>query len=493
MTTAQLVGVVISEHCATHNFGTLSDTDGKSLEIFDRPDRVGPLLQQLRTAGGHHSSNGAVEQVLVQSQRSANDVELTRMGVTSASYLDTLKHHKQALSTVEAKRANGTDMTTEPWEFLDKDESTLVTAKTEMAARSAVGAALEATERVFEKSWAHAFVCSRPPGHHNGCCELLEELDEGGHIYACHGGCVLNETAVAIRHVQHLAAEQMGTAPAQHGSAPGTYKVAVVDVDVHFGDGTALNFYDDPSVLHISLHLDQSDRSVFPFLVGKPEERGIGPGLGTTVNLPLPEGADDRLAWQLFDKCGGPRLRAFAPNLIFLGCGFDGLADDPAEAVRNPIVSVPSQSCLVQSSINEALSHVTHLLISTDYCFDCCHTGVMHRTMFKGVRLTPQWFQRVAAACKAEAPVVAVLQGGYLPYGVAEAAQFVLAGLCGDTVGFVSSTGSSPDHEEVVPEGGIFAAEYIEAVEARLDDRAAWWDIDTSFDHGLQDLDEHED
>ena len=88
---------------------------------------------------------------------------------------------------------------------------------------------------------------------------------------------------------------------------------------------------------------------------------------------------------------------------------------------------------------------------------------------------------------------MAVLQGGYLPHGVAEGAQFVLAGLCGDTDGFISSVESSSDHEEVVSEGRVSASKYIEVVEARLNDRAAWWDIDTSFDHGLQDLDEQED
>ena len=77
---------------------------------------------------------------------------------------------------------------------------------------------------------------------------------------------MLNETAVAIRHVQWLA-----TGAAQHGAAAvRPYRVAVVDIDVHFGDGTALNFYDDPSVLHISLHLDQSDRKLFPFRHGPP-------------------------------------------------------------------------------------------------------------------------------------------------------------------------------------------------------------------------------
>ena len=128
-------------------------------------------------------------------------------------------------------------------------------------------------------------------------------------MYACHGGCVLNETAIAIRHAQAIVAKQQAAATragsgaggsasksggnkrkrakaaaaAAAASSPGFgggCRIAVVDVDVHFGDGTALNFYDDPSVLHVSIHLDQSDRQMFPFLVGKAEERGIGPGRG---------------------------------------------------------------------------------------------------------------------------------------------------------------------------------------------------------------------
>ena len=88
-------------------------------------------------------------------------------------------------------------------------------------------------------------------------------------------------------------------------------RVAIVDLDVHFGDGTALTFYDDASVLHVSLHLDQSDASMFPFLVGKPEERGLGAGRGTTMNLPLNAGDGDKEAWRLFAGLALPALQSF--------------------------------------------------------------------------------------------------------------------------------------------------------------------------------------
>ena len=144
-----------------------------------------------------------------QSTRLATDAELTRRGVTSQRYLRYLQQQSHALKKKQMlaeKWCREGDSATIPAEtaYLDRDESTLVTASTEGAARSAVGATLQAVEAVMAGRWSHAFVAARPPGHHNGCCEALETWDPGGHAYACHGGCVLNETAVAIRHAQHL-------------------------------------------------------------------------------------------------------------------------------------------------------------------------------------------------------------------------------------------------------------------------------------------------
>ena len=525
--TQNMVGVVISEHCATHNFGV---DDATQTDIFDRPERVAQLLHALQQpavpAAAHAraqlqqaiecmasseqtpspvqtSAAGAVAAVVMQpgetvgpvmlSTRRATDAELTLAGVTSRRYLAYLQQQSRAMQKRQAvtdKWSTNADGGMREWEYLDADNTTLVTAGAEVAARSGVGACLDGAEHVLRGRWCHAFVCGRPPGHHNGCCELLEQLDHGGHKYACHGGCTLNETAVAIRHVQRLAGGASCSAnraeacprrpparkkgrltraqkikpnrldPAGGLAGPSAvYRVAVVDVDIHFGDGTALQFYDDPSVLHISMHLDQSDQRLFPFLVGKAEERGMEAGLGTTVNLPLPEGAGDDVAWRLFVACGLQRLRDFAPAMIFLSCGFDGLAGDPTMANTN---------------------------------------------------FTPAWYGRMAAACASISPVVATLQGGYLAEGVAQAGVAVIAGLSGriayDTPSafespsadesasalaseLVSELVSCSDNEAVqellVEMASSGAGALVRSVERRLEDAAGWWEVEQSFNHGL--------
>lgn len=325
------VGVFVSQHCASHNDGCAEGKVAGQIspgdQIFDRPIRVSRLLADLallepepeafaaEAAAGAAGSALRESLAVVHSARLAEDRELTSCGVTSRKYLQFLKQNSRELQKKQAvadkwqdqqsagggtAAAAGLDQSVEAassgsgsaeWAYLDADDTTLVNATTEAAARSGVGATLDAVEAVLDGTWAHAFVAGRPPGHHNGCCELLEEIDPGGYTYACHGGCVLNETAIAIRHAQALVAaklhKQPQPQPAKKKKAGSKQKkkqpvatepfgsgckIAVVDIDVHFGDGTALNFYDDPSVLHVSVHLDQSDNKQFPFLVGKAQE-----------------------------------------------------------------------------------------------------------------------------------------------------------------------------------------------------------------------------
>ena len=198
---------------------------------------------------------------------------------------------------------------------------------------------------------------------------------------------------------------------------------APMPIDIHFGDGTAWHFYDDASVLHISLHVDQSDAAVFPFLVGCAEERGHGEGRGQTVNLPLPSECHGDEAWAIFEQCALPRLRKFSPAFIFLSCGFDGMAGDPTES-------------------------------------GCC--------------LTPAFFGAVAAACAECCPgkVVATLQGGYQAEELAAGTTAVMQALAGKR---------SPPPP--VPESETLKA-HMARLEAALDDPQRWWDVGKSFDHG---------
>ena len=105
----------------------------------------------------------------------------------------------------------------------------------------------------------------------------------------------------------------------------GLERIAIVDWDVHHGNGTESIFYDDPSVLFVSLHQDD----LYPADRGDTEDRGAGEGLGTTVNIPLPAGTGDKGYLYAFDEIVGPALEAFDPELLLVSAGQDAAASDP--------------------------------------------------------------------------------------------------------------------------------------------------------------------
>eukprot|EP00854_Cymbomonas_tetramitiformis_P016459 gene16459-19539_t len=316
------------------------------------------------------------------------------------------------------------------WEWLDWDETTIVTPDSEHAARRAVGAVMEATEAVWSGRFRNAFVACRPPGHHNGVNELLAKVERNGHRYASHGGCLLNETAVAVHHLRHVfgtAASLKSTSAKQAaGEGPGygaqRARVCILDVDVHFGDGTAWQFYFDPSVLTVSLHLDQSDDQAFPYLKGKPVERGDEEGRGANINLPLPEGSGDAHAWNLLHACAFPRIEAFKPEIIFVAFGTDGLEGDPTAA---------------------------------------------------GLKYTPGLLSEVVKWCSQTCPkVICTLQGGYQAVPLAQAVEGALMALT-DILG------------DGYYAGGIESEfqDYIANVEEQLENGSHWWSWNASFEY----------
>lgn len=163
------------------------------------------------------------------------------------------------------------------------------------AARLAAGAAVEATARVLDGRWERAFCAVRPPGHH-------AEADRPM------GFCLFNSIAVAANEARRAGLE----------------RVAVVDFDVHHGNGTQHLFEEDPSVFFASIH----QMPLYPG-TGAASERGIGAGEGATLNLPQAPGAGSAEWLRAFDERLLPALEAFAPELILVSAGFDGHAADP--------------------------------------------------------------------------------------------------------------------------------------------------------------------
>jgi acetoin utilization deacetylase AcuC-like enzyme len=158
------------------------------------------------------------------------------------------------------------------------------------AAVMAAGGVVAAADAVAGGKVVNAFCAVRPPGHHARSDVAM-------------GFCMFNNVAIATRHVQR-----------QHGLA----KVLIVDWDVHHGNGTQEAFYEDPNVLYFSVHQ-------WPFYPGSGStaEKGAGPGLNRTINVPLPAGAGDKEFVQAFEQQLRPAALAFAPQFVFISAGFD--------------------------------------------------------------------------------------------------------------------------------------------------------------------------
>ncbi len=178
--------------------------------------------------------------------------------------------------------------------YLDSD-TPVVPASWDAALRSAGGAA-EAAMRVARGEARRAFCVLRPPGHH-------AESDRSM------GFCLFNSVAVAARTLQKA------------GQAA---RVAIVDFDVHHGNGTQEIFWEDPSVFYASCH----QSPCYPG-TGAREEVGGGAGLGFTLNRPFPPGSGDDQLLPWIEGELAERLRAFAPDFLLLSAGFDAHAADP--------------------------------------------------------------------------------------------------------------------------------------------------------------------
>ena len=174
------------------------------------------------------------------------------------------------------------------------DADTWASPESEAVARLAAGAMMVAVDHTIERRHpAVAFV--RPPGHH-------AERDRAM------GFCLYNNVAVAAAYARHCGLE----------------KIAIVDYDVHHGNGTQWMFYDDPNVLYLSTHQ-------YPFYpgTGAADDVGVGAGSGFTVNIPLAAGAGDADYDLVFRRLVLPVLDAYGPDAVLLSAGYDAHERDP--------------------------------------------------------------------------------------------------------------------------------------------------------------------
>ena len=174
------------------------------------------------------------------------------------------------------------------------DPDTYVTGTSWDAALRAAGAGLAAIDALGSRDEGVAFVAVRPPGHH-------AERSRGM------GFCLLNNIAVAA------------AALVSRGA-----RVAIVDWDVHHGNGTQEIFWDEPSVLYASTH----QWPLYPG-TGRPEEVGGAAAIGTTLNVPVPPGATGDVLRLAMDDVVAPAVAAFRPDWVLVSCGYDAHRADP--------------------------------------------------------------------------------------------------------------------------------------------------------------------
>lgn len=182
--------------------------------------------------------------------------------------------------------------------FRALDADTTMSPGTLPAVLGAIGSACHAVDAVMGGSVANAFVAARPPGHH---AEKATPM----------GFCLFNTVAIAARHAQ---------------KAHGLTRIAILDWDVHHGNGTQDIFWEDRDVLFISSH----EMPLYPGS-GAEHERGAH---GMIVNVPLVAGTDGAMFRPIYEKRVFPRLLAHNPELILISAGFDAHRRDPLANLR---------------------------------------------------------------------------------------------------------------------------------------------------------------
>lgn len=177
------------------------------------------------------------------------------------------------------------------------DTSTPIVAGTYQAALASAHVALTSAEMILQREPSVYALC-RPPGHHAG-------------VNLCGGYCFLNNAAIAAEYLIHKG---------------GLSRIAILDIDIHHGNGTQQIFYERSDVLYMSIHIDPQIE--YPYFSGFADEEGAGEGFGYNRNIPLPQNADQTLFLSALDQALDD-VRKHEPDCVIVSAGFDTYIEDP--------------------------------------------------------------------------------------------------------------------------------------------------------------------
>ncbi len=255
---------------------------GNQIGVVYHPDFL------LHTQEGHPERKERLEAIYSMLQQERYQLLISMLEPKYAEIEEiAMVHHQDYIAQVETACEKNQG-------FLDMD--TYIVPQSYQIALLSAGATITGLKTIMEGNYQKVFSLGRPPGHH---AEKNRAM----------GFCLFNNIAIAARVAQ---------------KDYGFNRIAIVDWDVHHGNGTQNTFYDEAGVLFISLHQSPA----FPG-TGKLDEVGSGEGEGYTVNIPLPGGCQNHDYYQVFQQVVIPILREYRPELVMISSGYDSHHQDP--------------------------------------------------------------------------------------------------------------------------------------------------------------------
>lgn len=269
-------------------FSNISSTNEKSVGIFyderfllhdtgpnhpENPERLNSVIRDLR-------NNQSISSKIIWPKFNGASIDDLNL-VHTKEYIELVDRQVSQLNNHRAYLSTG---------------DTPISKDSNLVAKLAVGAGLEAVDQIMAGDLSSAFALVRPPGHHASSSMGM-------------GFCVYNSVAVVARYLQ---------------KNYDLKRILIIDFDVHHGNGTQDIFYEDNSVFYFSVH----QHPLFPG-TGRPNEIGKGEGEGYTLNVELPKGSGNNEVMKAFNSTLKPAMDQFRPEFVLVSAGFDAHKGDP--------------------------------------------------------------------------------------------------------------------------------------------------------------------